>query len=178
MRAMWLTLLLAACAGTAETPPPKPEPAPAPTPEPPPPPPAPAPAADGVSKDTDISAMSEPDRQAFLMKLGEKVYKTGDGGLACVTCHGEQGAGMPGAFPPLAGQKDFMGDCKNHASLVIKGLSGEITVNGAKYNGVMVPQGDALNDLQIAAVISYERNSWGNSYGYCSPDDVKAARAQ
>ncbi|MEQ1568463.1 MAG: cytochrome c, partial [Myxococcota bacterium] len=139
--------------------------------------PPPAPPADGVSKDTDISAMSDADKQAFLMKLGEKVYTTGDGGLACTTCHGPEGKGTPGAFPPLVGQKDFMGDCKNHAGLVVKGLSGEITIDGQKYNSVMVPQGEQLNDLQIAAVISFERNSWGNAFGYCSPDDVKAARA-
>ncbi|HHO53468.1 MAG TPA: cytochrome c [Deltaproteobacteria bacterium] len=171
----FLTPLLIACTGAPSsapepTPDPKPE-APAPAP-----PPAPAPTADDVSKDTDISGMSEEERQAFLMKLGEKVYTTGDGGIACVTCHMANGQGMKGAFPPLVGQKDFMGDCKNHAGLIINGLNGEIEVDGVKYNGVMVPQGDALNDLQIAAAISFVRNSWGNDYGYCSPEDVKAAR--
>ena len=54
--------------------------------------------------------------------------------------------------------------------------SGEIEVDGQKYNGVMTPQGDMLDDLQIAAVITYERLSWGNDYGACMPNDVKAAR--
>jgi cytochrome c oxidase subunit 2 len=44
-----------------------------------------------------------------------------------------------------------------------------------KYNGAMPPQAN-LSDLQIAAVITYERNSWGNDYGVCLPADVKAAR--
>ena len=182
MRLTGLLVGLIACSG-GETPAPKPaEPAPAPAPAPvvaPPPPPvaapAPAPGSD-VSKDTDISKMSDDEKHQFLMKLGEKVFTTGDGGIACITCHGPEGKGTPGAFPPLVGQKDFMGDCKHHASLVIKGLTGEITIDGQKYNSVMVPQTN-LNDLQIAAAISYERNSWGNSFGYCSPDDVKAARA-
>ena len=69
-----------------------------------------------------------------------------------------------------------MGDCATHAGIVVKGLTGEIEVNGVKYNGVMTPQGDMLNDLEIAAVISYERNAWGNDYGYCSPKDVKGVR--
>ena len=123
-----------------------------------------------------MSALSPEELHGFLMKLGEKVYTTGDGGIACTTCHGADGKGTVGAFPPLAGQKEFMGDCRNHASLVVKGLSGEITVAGQKYNSVMLPQGDALNDLQIAAVITYERNSWGNGFGDCKPEDVKAAR--
>lgn len=169
-------LLLAACSG-GEAPKPEPKPEPAPAPAPPPPPPAPAPApADTVSKDTDISAMSPEDKHAFLMKLGEKVYTTGDGGIACSTCHGPEGKGTPGAFPPLVGQKDFMGDCKKHATFVIKGLTGPIEIDGQKYDSVMTPQGDLLNDLQIAAAITFERNSWGNAYGDCSPEDVKSAR--
>lgn len=165
-----------ACSGGEPTAPPAPAPAPAAAPVAPVPPP-PAPVVDAFPKDKDITAFSEDERKAFLMGLGEKVYKTGDGGVACLTCHGEEGKGTPGAFPPLVGQKDLMGDCKKHATYVLKGLMGEITVDGQKYNGVMVPQADYLNDLQIAAVTSYERNSWGNSFGFCSPDDVKVARA-
>jgi mono/diheme cytochrome c family protein len=169
----FLLLALAACSGGEAE---KPKPAPAPAPPPAAPAPAPAPA-DGVSKDTDISAMADADKQAFMMKLGKKVYDTGDGGIACTTCHGPEGKGTPGAFPPLVGQKDLMGDCKKHAGYVVHGLTGEMTVDGTKYNGVMTPQGALLNDLQIASVISYERHSWGNDFGWCSPDDVKAARA-
>lgn len=164
-------LLVAACGGEA----PKPAPAPAPAPAPPPPAPPPPPA-DDASKDKDITGLSDADRQAFLMKLGKKVYDTGDGGLACVTCHGPEGKGTPGAFPPLVGQKDLMGDCVKHAGYIVHGLVGEITVDGQKYNSVMTPQGAALNDLQIAAVTSFERNSWGNAFGLCSPEDVKKAR--
>lgn len=159
---------LFACGGEPPKPAPKPEPAPAPAPPPP---------ADPINKDADISAMSPAEKHDFQMKLGEKVYTTGDGGIACTTCHGPEGKGTPPAFPPLVGQKDFMGDCVNHASFVINGLTGEITVDGTKYNGVMTPQGDLLNDLQIASVITFERNSWGNSFGDCAPEDVKSARS-
>ena len=171
-----LLLGLCACSGgepATPVPPPTPTPAPAP-----PPAPAPAQVVDAFPKDKDITALSEDERKAFLMGLGEKVYVTGDGGVACLTCHGPEGKGTPGAFPQLVGQKDLMGDCKKHANYVLKGLMGEIVVDGQKYNGVMVPQADFLNDLQIAAVISYERNSWGNSYGFCTPEEVKVARGQ
>lgn len=134
-------------------------------------------AAAGAPIDVDLGAMSDEERQTFLMELGEKVYLTGDGGIACTTCHQANGEGVPGAFPPLVGQKELMGDCVNHAGIVINGLNGEMVVNGQTYNGVMTAQGEMLDDIRIAAVISYARNSWGNDYGYCSPEDVAKARA-
>jgi mono/diheme cytochrome c family protein len=169
-----LSLLGAAACGGAEPAPPAEKPAEAPVaaPEPAAPPPPAAPA----EKDTDISAMTEEAQQAFLMSYGKKVYETGDGGIACATCHGPEGKGTPGAFPPLVGQKDHMGDCKKHAGIVINGMQGEIVVDGVTYNGVMTPQGTMLNDLQIAAVISFERQSWGNAFGFCKPADVASAR--
>jgi mono/diheme cytochrome c family protein len=169
MRTALVALALVACSG-GEPPKPEPKPEPAPAPAPPPPP------ADPINKDADISAMSPEEKHTFLMKLGEKVYTTGDGGIACTTCHGPEGKGTPPAFPPLVGQKDWMGDCEKHAGIVINGLNGEIEVDGVKYNGVMTPQGDLLNDLQIASVITFERNSWGNTFGDCEPKDVKQAR--
>src|SRR5687767_9480617 len=111
-----LLLGLWACSGgepAAPVPAPTPPPAPAPAPPPP-----PAPVVDDLPKDKDLSTLSEEERKTFLMKLGEKVFKTGDGGVPCLTCHGEDGKGTPGAFPPLVGQKDHMGDCKAHATIV------------------------------------------------------------
>lgn len=175
MRVLTALVLFAAACGGSEVPAEKPAPTPAekPAAEAPKPPPEPAKASE---KDTDLAAMSEDEQKAFLMTYGEKVYKTGDGGIACMTCHGAEGKGTPGAFPPLVGQKDHMGDCAKHAGLVINGLQGELVVDGVTYNGVMTPQGTMLNDLQIAAVISYERMSWGNDFGLCKPADVAAAR--
>jgi len=121
----------------------------------------------------DWATMSDEEK----MKLGERVYLTGGdhGGTPCVTCHQPNGEGLPGAFPPLKGSKDSMGDCKTHAGHIIKGLNGPITVQGVEYNSAMPPQ-PQMTDLEIAAVISYERLSWGNDYGWCTPEDSKAAR--
>ncbi len=124
----------------------------------------------------DLAAMPEADRNAWLMKKGQEVYETGgSGGLACTTCHQPDGKGLAGTFPPLAGQKDLMGDCVRHAGFVVHGLMGEIVVDGAKYNGAM-PAQNVLTDDEIAAVISFERNSFGNTFGYCMPSDVATAR--
>lgn len=126
--------------------------------------------------DVDLTKLTPDEQKAKLLEIGKNVYETGgSGNLACQTCHQANGEGLPPSFPPLKGQKEFMGDCAKHAGYVIKGLSGEITVNGQKYNGVMPAQA-GLSDLEIAAVISYERMSWGNDFGLCMPDAVAAAR--
>ena len=147
------------------------------------PPPAPpvvappvAPPAAAAFNDADFAKLSDADKKAWLMTKGEDVYKNGGtGGIACVTCHQPDGKGVPSAFPPLAGSKDQMGDCQHHAGLVVFGLSGEIHVGGATFSGVMPPQ-DKLPDNEIAAAITYERNSFGNDFGPCMPADVAAAR--
>lgn len=124
----------------------------------------------------DFASMSDEDKVKYLMTEGEKVYTTGgSGGVACVTCHQANGEGLPPSFPPLKGAKDWMGTCEHHAGMVVHGLKGEIEVAGAKYNGVMPAQGN-LSDLEIAAVITYERMSWGNDFGPCMPEAVAAAR--
>ena len=167
MRALSLfaSLFLVACGGGETAPDPAPKAAPAPKPEPKPEP------------EVDFGSLDDAGKKAHLLKVGKDVYETGGkGGVACMTCHMIDGKGVPGAFPPLIGQKEHMGDCAKHASIVLDGLTGEITVNDMKYNGVMVPQKALLDDMAIAAVITYERNSWGNDYGDCTPADVAAAR--
>lgn len=169
---------LAACGGSDPAPAPEAAPAveekaPAAAEEPP---AEEAPAAEEEAAEPDFASLSDEDKLAQLMELGETVYTTGgSGGVACVTCHQANGAGLPPSFPPLAGSKDNMGDCKTHAGYVVHGLKGELEVQGTTYNGVMPAQGN-LSDMEIASVITYERMSWGNDYGPCMPEDVAAAR--
>lgn len=169
MRTMMIALLaLSACGGSDPKPAAKPTPKEDPKPEPKPDPkPEPKPT-------KAFADMSDEEKHTYLMETGKDVYLNST--LACTTCHGPEGKGTAGAFPPLVGQKDHMGDCVNHAAIVIYGMEGEIEVDGVKYNGNMTPQGAMLDDNQIAAVITYERNAWGNDYGDCTPDDVKKAR--
>ncbi|MEO1230532.1 MAG: cytochrome c [Myxococcota bacterium] len=91
------------------------------------------------------------------MKLGEQTY------AVCMACHQATGLGLAGAFPPLVGSEWVLGDPARPIAIVINGLMGEIEVKGTKYNNVMAGLGGALKDEQIAAVLTYVRNSWGNS---------------
>lgn len=92
----------------------------------------------------------------------------------CVACHQATGAGIPGAFPPLA-KSDYLNKDVNRAIKgVVKGLNGPITVNGKKFSGAMPPQ--ALSDQQLADVLTYVYSSWGNSKKQVTPAMVKAQR--
>jgi nitrite reductase (NO-forming) len=103
------------------------------------------------------------------IKLGETVYKTN-----CMACHQVEGQGIPNAFPPLA-KSDFLNADKNRAiKVVLNGLQGEVTVNGAKYNGVMPKLN--LSDQDIANVLTYVLNKWENSGGEITPEMVSKAR--
>ncbi|VAW19019.1 Cytochrome c [hydrothermal vent metagenome] len=79
----------------------------------------------------------------------------------CVTCHMEQGEGVLNAFPPLA-KSDYLMNNREASIRGIKyGQSGELIVNGIAYNSVMAPLG--LEDEEVADVMNYILNSWGNS---------------
>ena len=81
----------------------------------------------------------------------------------CITCHMTDGKGAPKVFPPLA-QSDYLKE-NQEASIkgIKKGMSGKIVVNGITYNSVMAPLG--LSDKEVADVMNYINNSWGNNYG-------------
>ena len=81
----------------------------------------------------------------------------------CSGCHGATGVGARGAFPPLAGNPVVVGDPNAVIKIVSGGLSGSITVKGAKYNGQMPAWKGTLTNAQIASVITYIRSTWGNS---------------
>ncbi len=94
----------------------------------------------------------------------------------CTGCHQATGAGMPGAFPPLAKSDYLTADKKRAIKILINGLTGPITVNGQKYNSVM-PNFAYLKDDEMADVLTYVLNSWGNKLGSISVADVKTARS-
>jgi mono/diheme cytochrome c family protein len=106
------------------------------------------------------------------IKRGEEVYNAN-----CITCHMQKGEGMEGAYPPLA-KADFIAKDKTgkqSIGAILNGLSGEITVNGKKYN-VPMPAQNYLTDQQIADVLNYVRNSWGNKAKAITEAMVKAER--
>jgi len=94
----------------------------------------------------------------------------------CSVCHQANGAGLAGVFPPLAKSDYLAADIKRSLGAVLHGLSGKVTVNGQEYNSVMPPM-NQLNDDEVAHIMTYVLNSWGNPGGRVTADDVKVQRA-
>ncbi|MGA7215978.1 MAG: cytochrome c [Terrimicrobiaceae bacterium] len=111
------------------------------------------------------------------MVVGKRVFTQN-----CAVCHQATGLGVPGQFPPLAGSEfvlsqDWHGD--NHiVKIVLNGLQGPVTVKGQQFNNVMAPWGNVLKDEQIAAVLTYVRNEWGNKAPPITKDFVAKIRDQ
>ncbi|GAB3169487.1 PVC-type heme-binding CxxCH protein [Telluribacter humicola] len=98
----------------------------------------------------------------------------------CITCHQPDGKGLTASgFPPLAGTKWVTGNEDRLIKVVLKGLLGPLEVNGIKYPGQvpMTPYGGMLNDKDVAAVLTYVRNSFGNQAPPVYPEKVKQIRA-
>jgi nitrite reductase (NO-forming) len=95
----------------------------------------------------------------------------------CSVCHQASGAGLPGVFPPLAKSDLIAADPKRPIGILLHGLTGKVTVNGQEYNSVMPPMSQ-LNDDEIANILTYVLNSWGNPGGHITADEVKKARAE
>lgn len=106
------------------------------------------------------------------MAKGKQVYMQ-----TCFVCHQMEGEGIPNQIPPLAKADYLMSDKDRSIRTVLQGLSGEITVNGKKYNQIMVPLNN-LTDNEIADVLTYVRNSYGNSGDAVSANEVRKIRAE
>lgn len=123
------------------------------------------PKVNGVEKST--AAKTVPEQ----IKSGKELF-----GRTCFACHQPEGQGVPNAFPPLA-KSDFLNANPDRAiGAVLHGLSGEITVNGKKFNNVMTSQN--LTDQEVADVLTYVYSSWGNNKTVITPAKVKAIRAK
>ena len=95
---------------------------------------------------------------ANAMKKGAASY------AVCGGCHQGSGLGVPGQFPPLAGSEFVKGGTERLIRIALSGLQGPVTVKGTGFNtpGGMPPQGMAMGDQDIANVLTYVRNSFGN----------------
>ena len=85
----------------------------------------------------------------------------------------DDGQGLRGVIPPLAGADYVARDPAGMACIIRYGLAGEITVNGVTYNQVMegIPQ---LTEFQISNIINYINTSWGNDFGFTSMPDIRS----
>src|SRR5690554_667786 len=107
--------------------------------------------------------------KAEKMEMGKKLY-----GSTCFACHQANGEGIENAFPPLANADYLNEDVDRAIDIVLRGKSGEITVNGKKYNSVMTAQN--LTDEEVASVMTYIYNSWGNNGTEVTTEMVKKVR--
>jgi cytochrome c oxidase cbb3-type subunit 2 len=134
-----------------------------------------------IAVDTTVDSTAVPTWLQQQMDAGKEVYmKAAAGGGMCFTCHQPNGEGLAGQFPPLAGSDWVLGDKERLIKISMYGLMGEIEVNGVKYNNVMAPPGippGSLTDDQIANVLTYIRNDWGNSASAVSAEEVATVRA-
>jgi mono/diheme cytochrome c family protein len=127
--------------------------------------PAPAPAAPAASSNVFVKASDEQ------MKRGAAVYAR-----TCIACHQPTGLGLPPVFPPLANAPIVAGNPELPVKFILQGLMGPITVNGMTYNSMMPPVA-GVSDADIADVLTYVRQSFGNQANAVTADQVKAIRA-
>lgn len=109
---------------------------------------------------------------AESIKRGGVVYSQ-----YCLPCHQANGAGVPNLNPPLIKTSWVLGDKAKLATVVLQGLSGEIEIGDEVYNNTMPPH-NFLTDFQIADVLTYVRNNFGNKAAQIKPAEVKAVRAK
>ena len=103
------------------------------------------------------------------IERGKRVYTQ-----ICMACHQANGQGIMAAFPPLAKSDYLNSDVDRAIKTVVNGLSGEVEVNGEKYNSIM-PKLD-LSDDDVANVLTYVYSMWENNGTVVTPDMVQANR--
>jgi glucose/arabinose dehydrogenase/mono/diheme cytochrome c family protein len=122
-----------------------------------------------------LSHLRTPDKvednlEKGLVAGGEKVFN-----VYCATCHQKDGKGASGRFPPLAGTDWVTGDKNRLIGIVLNGMQGSIVVNGETYINAM-PQHGFLSDDEIANVLTYIRQNFGNKASDVKPDEVSRIR--
>jgi mono/diheme cytochrome c family protein len=109
---------------------------------------------------------------ASSIERGKKVYTE-----RCLTCHQIDGGGVQNMNPPLTKTKWVLGDKTQLIQIVLKGMSTGVEIDGDSYHNVMASHAD-LNDQQIADVLTYVRNNFGNKAKAVTVAEVKAVRAK
>jgi nitrite reductase (NO-forming) / hydroxylamine reductase len=118
--------------------------------------------------DAEVASAGQSKEQRIA--AGRRVYQN-----VCQACHGVEGKGLPGAFPPVA-NSDWIAENKDRLiEIILKGLSGPIVVNGQQYNAVMPPMA-YLSDVDIANVLTFVLNTWDNPGGEIQAAQVAQER--
>ncbi len=126
----------------------------------------------GTVAQATTEAQAGPVSKAGQIAAGRTLFQG-----TCSTCHQLTGLGIPNVFPPLAGSDFLNADPKRAIGFVLNGNSGPVTVNGQTINSVMPPMSQ-LNDDEIANILTYVLNSWGNKGGQITSKEVTELRAK
>jgi len=115
--------------------------------------------------------ITKPQPSVYQPDSGKIIYE-----IYCLTCHQEDGSGVPNMNPPLIKTDWVLGDSTRLINVILKGLK-NTEINGDSYSNEM-PSHDFLTDYQIAEVLTYLRKSFGNQAGAISSENVKKQRAK
>lgn len=123
----------------------------------------------------EVNLYQPPPPSGVDLALGRKKYEE-----ICGLCHNPDGKGKPGQAPPFVGSDFVLGSPARLIRIPQVGLSGLVTVAGQEYPGLpsMAAMGASLTDEQLAAVLTYIRQSWGNKASEVTPEQVKAVRVE
>ncbi|MVT08044.1 c-type cytochrome [Chitinophaga sp. ysch24] len=118
-----------------------------------------------------MAQTKKPAVAAGRLAKGQALYKQ-----HCMSCHQENGSGVPRMNPPLIKTEYVLGDKNRLIGVLLKGLNEEVEINGDYYSNPM-PSQAALKDEEIADILTYVRSSFGNKASAVAPADVKKVRA-
>jgi mono/diheme cytochrome c family protein len=104
---------------------------------------------------------------------GKAVYET-----ICALCHNNDGAGKPNQAPTFIGSEWVLGSANRMIRIPLVGLAGPVKVKDQEWNSAMANMGAALSDDDLAAVLTYIRQSWGNKASAITPEEVKRVKAE
>ena len=123
-----------------------------------------------VVRETAVAMQAGSVTKAQQLEAGKVLYNG-----TCSVCHQNNGAGIPGVFPPLAESDYLMADTRRAIGIVLNGMTGPVTVNGQEYNSVMPPMSQMTDD-EVANIMTYVLNSFGNENGVVSSEGVAEVR--
>ena len=120
-------------------------------------------------------AFYQPRHEGPDLRRGQEVFRN-----VCALCHNDDGAGKPNQAPPLAGSEWVVGPPARLIRIPLYGLNGPITVKGQQmvFPAGMLAMGAALPDDDLANVLSYMRQAWGNKASEITPSQIKAVKEQ
>jgi mono/diheme cytochrome c family protein len=118
-------------------------------------------------------ALYQPPAGGPDLSRGKAVYEN-----VCGLCHGNDGAGKPAQAPPFIASEWALGNPNRMIRIPLAGLAGPVQVAGKEWNLAMPAMGASLSDDDLAVVLTYIRQSWGNKASAIVPEQVKAVRAE